>query len=259
MLPKLEPLDEDYGRGPKRQRIMSPPQPQQQQHYLQPGGAGYGARTDSPLPPGTDLASLTSLLNPSILRTASASANFRPSATPPPSSSTPSQWGSYPSAGTTQASTPFPAPAGVGNANGLSNPSLASALANLDPKLLASFTSAAQATSDAAARLEARKADAHALAAYEHHREHFSVELRNADIARYRPGAAALIHDAMPLRCKQCSNRYLDSPAGKERLARDLDRHLRISRRYTEGIGAQRAVGRNWFATEEVSFSLPLP
>ena len=189
------------------------------------------------------LASLTSLLNPNIIRTASAQ-GMQPVATPPTN---------FTSIASSQVPTPvqsnaiFPAAS-----NGATDPALVNALANLDPKLLATFNSAAQATQDAQATAASKEANARAIAAYEHHRLHFRIQLQNSDIARYRIGSSALIHEALPLSCKQCGNRYLDSPQGKDRLAKDLDRHLRISRRYNEGVGAQRAVGRSWFVVEEV-------
>lgn len=188
------------------------------------------------------LASLTSLLNPNIIRTASAQ-GVHPIGTPPTA---------FASLTSSQVPTPVQSNATLPSASGTTDPALVSALANLDPKLLATFSSAAQATQEAQINAAGKEANARALAAYEHHRLHFRVQLQNSDIARYRPGSAALVHEALPLGCKQCGNRYLDSPQGKDRLAKDLDRHLRISRRYNEGIGAQRAVGRSWFVLEEV-------
>lgn len=204
-----------------------------------------GLRAATPLSDhgNPQLASLTSLLNPNIIRTASAQ-GMHPTGTPPTA---------FASLASSQVPTPVPSNASLPTSTNPTDPALVSALANLDPKLLATFNSAAQATQDAQMTAANKEANARALAAYEHHRLHFRVLLQNSDISRYRPGSSALIHEALPLGCKQCGNRYLDSPQGKDRLAKDLDRHLRISRRYNEGIGAQRAVGRSWFVIEEVS------
>ena len=132
------------------------------------------------------------------------------------------------------------------------NPDYPNSLANLDIGLLSSLALAAKADKDAATTVQNKAHNDAALNVYEQHRMHYYVRLQNNDIARYRPGSHALLYDAMPLRCKQCGSRYLDCPLGKDRLDKDLDRHLRISRRYTEGTGAQRVVGRSWFVEEEV-------
>ena len=229
VVPKLEPVDDGANRSAKRQRLMSPAQ---------------GMRGATPLGEqgNPQLASLTSLLHPNIMRTASAQ-GMHSIGTPPTN---------FASIASSQVPTPVPSNAVLPGVAGATDPALVSALANLDPKLLATFNSAAQATQDAQVTAATKEVNARAIAAYEHHRLHFRIQLQNSDIARYRPGSSALIHEALPLSCKQCGNRYLDSPQGKDRLAKDLDRHLRISRRYNEGIGAQRAVGRSWFVIEEV-------
>jgi pre-mRNA cleavage complex 2 protein Pcf11 len=198
-------------RGGKRQRLMSP---------TQPNFPSRGAP-----PPGVfDLAALTSRLNPDIIRTASAQGT-RASATPPPVG--------------TPASGLQPPPAHL-PANPLSKLANSSLPGSATPPTIA--TNIAQF----------KMLNENAFGAYEHHCVHFTVQLQSSDIARYRPGAHALLYDAMPLRCGQCGNRYLDCPLGKERLDRDLDRHLRISRRYTESTGAQRGIARSWFTVEEV-------
>ena len=212
-------------RGKKRQRLMSPPPPMR----------------SSPQPPSLflpnpSLASLASTLNPNIIRAASAQ-GMRRDVTPPlivPS----------------QLPVPLLAPVPI-SSQPLSI--VAKSLQDLESGISSTLAEGTAANNAAAAATAQHRAynDA-ALDAYERHRCHFHVRLQNNDIARYRPGSHALLYEAMPLRCKQCGNRYLDCPLGKERLDKDLDRHLRISRRYTEGVGAQRAVGRSWFATEEV-------
>lgn len=193
---------------------MSPTQQQQPQQQ-------YPLRGASPSTGGFDLAALASRLNPDIIRTASAQGS-RSSVTPPPSGGLP--------------------PAGLGLP---ANP-----MSKLATSSLPGTATPPPAMPDAAAQAQA--INDNAFAAYEHHRIHFTVQLQSSDIARYRPGSHALVYDALPLRCGQCGNRYLDCPLGKERLDRDLDRHLRISRRYTEGVGAQRGIARAWFTLEEV-------
>lgn len=211
-----DPSRSDAGhRGGKRQRLMSPSQPQHpaQQHYPLRGTPPPGA--------GFDLAALASKLNPDIIRTASAQ-GLRASVTPAPSGGLPPLGGGAP-------------------ANPVSRLATSTLPGAETPPLLANGANQMQAINDSA------------FAAYEHHRIHFTVQLQSSDIARYRPGSQALVYDALPLRCGQCGNRYLDCPLGKERLDRDLDRHLRISKRYTEGSGAQRGIARAWFTMEEVS------
>ncbi|CAD6578307.1 MAG: Arginase, catabolizes arginine to ornithine and urea [Cyphobasidiales sp. Tagirdzhanova-0007] len=166
--------------------------------------------------PNASLSSLTSLLKPNILRAASAQA-MRASATPPP----PPQL--HPPIVAPIPTTPVP------------NPDYPNSLANLDIGLLSSLALAAKADKDAATTVQNKAHNDAALNVYEQHRMHYYVRLQNNDIAR----------------CKQCGSRYLDCPLGKDRLDKDLDRHLRISRRYTEGTGAQRVVGRSWFVEEE--------
>lgn len=271
-VPKIEGVDEG-GRSTKRQRLISPPPPP--------------AQLLSPPQTHATLAGLTSLLNPDLIRSASAQA-FRASATPPvplqafpPNHPYPQQGAPIPLPpsllGRHSSSTPQPVPAPIplvspvpmtaippsllprtsiagGGAAGIPP------LGALDSSLLSSLASATAAGGGGAAPssaaseaiAQARVINERALHAYEQHRMHFSVRLQNSDVARYRPGSHALLYEAMPLRCKQCGNRYLDCPLGKDRLDKDLDRHLRISRRYTEGVGAQRGVGRSWFTLEEV-------
>lgn len=182
----------------------------------------FPPRGVSPSAGGFDLAALASRLNPDIIRTASAQGS-RSSVTPPPSGTLP--------------------PPGAGlPVNPMSRLATSSLPGTATPPVIPDATLQAKAIND------------NAFAAYEHHRIHFTVQLQSSDIARYRPGSHALLYDAMPLRCGQCGNRYLDCPLGKERLDRDLDRHLRISRRYTEGVGAQRGIARAWFTLEEVNY-----
>lgn len=236
-VPKIEAQDESLDmRGGKRQRLMSP-------SAFGQHGTPPPASTPFLGASASDLASLTSLLNPDIIRTASAQA-YRQSATPPPSNM------------------PKPVPvAGPPNQGGA-----APGLLNFDPALLSSLASAAAAIKTSASNSPApgvplpaaiaaaannKAINERVLGQYEQHRLHFKVNLHNSEIARYRPGCSALLHEAMPLRCNQCGNRYLDNPLGKERLDKDLDRHLRISRRYTDGIGGQRHIARSWFASEE--------
>lgn len=184
----------------------------------------FSARGNSPSASGFDLAALASRLNPDIIRTASAQGS-RSSVTPPPSTGLPPPGANLP----------------MNPMSRLANSSLpGSATPPVVPPILPDPVSQAKAINE------------DAFAAYEHHRIHFTVQLQSSDIARYRPGCHALLYDAMPLRCGQCGNRYLDCPLGKERLDRDLDRHLRISKRYTEGVGAQRGIARAWFTLEEV-------
>lgn len=258
VVPKLEAQDDSLDvRGGKRQRLMSP------SNYS--GARGTPPPSTAPMPflgaSASDLASLTSLLNPDIIRTASAQ-GARPSATPP------------------LASTPIPMPVPIHaqpshqqqqqqqlHPQGQVPPSVSAPLLNLDPNLLSSLANAtakgsatnspvpgaARVSGGATATSAANKAiNERVLGQYEQHRLHFRVNLHNSEIARYRPGCSALLHEAMPLRCNQCGNRYLDSPLGKERLNKDLDRHLRISKRYNEGIGGQRHIARSWFSSEEV-------
>lgn len=210
------PKRENDHRDGKRPRLMSPAQQQVQQ---------YPNRGTPPLGSGFDLAALASRLNPDIIRTASAQGN-RASVTPPPSAAFP------------------PGPAAGLPMNPVTRLANASLPGTATPPSVPAPVPA-----------QADILNANAFAAYEHHRIHFTVQLQSSDIARYRPGEHALLYDAMPLRCGQCGNRYLDCPLGRERLDRDLDRHLRISKRYTEGVGAQRGIARAWFTLEEVGTS----
>lgn len=252
---KQEQHNGDDQRGKKRQRLMSPPPPvrstpppPEQSLFPMPPSHIIAPPPPALAPPNINLASLSSLLNPDVLRSASAQ-GLRTANGTPVLQQTPH----------IQAPRPMQAPTS----------SLAQALAGLDSSLLSTFGQAGAppvntdptssnptpapaipAISEQAARDESINESA--LIAYEQHRLHFVVRLHNSEIVRYRPGSSALLYEAMPLRCKQCGNRYLDCPLGKERLDKDLDRHLRITRRYTEGVGAQRAVGRSWFTDEEV-------
>lgn len=198
---------------------MSPPM----QHQLPKREISPPSSAFPSLGSTADLAALASRLNPDIIRTASAQ-GARLSASPPPN--LPTSGHALHLSGSVTATSPL-----ANFSQGAPNPPTA-------------------VPTDNSAQLKAIDDNAHA--AYEHHRLHYTVQLQSGDIARYRPGAHALLYEAMPLRCQQCGNRYLDCPLGKERLDKDLDRHVRISRRYTEGTGAQRGIARAWFTLEEV-------
>jgi hypothetical protein len=201
------------------------------------------ARTLSPNSTAMPMAALGSLMHPDILRSASSQA-MRMSATPQPVVA-PIPLPPFMAQHVPQAAPPIVAPV----------PSMPA----LDANLLSSLATAPPIpTAAEAVQAQEKAANERALGAYDQHRMHYHVRLLNSDVARYRPGSHALLYEAMPLRCKQCGNRYLDCPSGNNRLAKDLDRHLRISRRYNDGVGAQRAVGRSWFAMEEVSHSMQL-
>lgn len=221
-LAKISPKKAGHGNSPKNETDH---RGGKRQRLMSPSQQQqYPPRGTPPLSSGFDLAALASRLNPDIIRTASAQGS-RSSVTPPPSSGLPSGAG-------------LP----MNPMSRLSNSTLPG---TATPPVMP------------AGPAQADIMNANAFAAYEHHRVHFTVQLQSSDIARYRPGSQALLYDAMPLRCGQCGNRYLDCPLGKERLDRDLDRHLRISRRYTEGVGAQRGIARAWFTVEEVSSESP--
>lgn len=219
-LVKISPKEANQVTSPKREHDYREGN-KRQRLMSPPQHQQYPSRDNTPLGSGFDLAALASRLNPDIIRTASAQGG-RASVTPPPSAG-------------------FHAPGAGLPLNPLTRLANSSLPGTATPPGLP----AGPAQSDIA--------NANAFAAYEHHRVHFTVQLQSSDIARYRPGSQALLYDAMPLKCGQCGNRYLDCPLGRERLDRDLDRHLRISRRYTEGVGAQRGIARAWFTLEEVS------
>lgn len=219
-LAKISPKKANQVTSPKREHDYREGN-KRQRLMSPPQHQQYPSRDNTPLGSGFDLAALASRLNPDIIRTASAQGG-RASVTPPPS-------------------------AGF-HASGAGLP-----LNPLTRLANSSLPGTATPPGLPAGPAQPDIANANAFAAYEHHRVHFTVQLQSSDIARYRPGSQALLYDAMPLKCGQCGNRYLDCPLGRERLHRDLDRHLRISRRYTEGVGAQRGIARAWFTLEEVS------
>lgn len=230
--------DNELSRERKRPRLISPPPPNMMSPPLPSVLDSIMGTSAPPAPrqqlavpqpmmhlPAGDLATLSQLLNPDILRSASAQSHLPRSNTvsPPPSIlNTPLQ--SYSHTQTNHNySNSYDAP-----------PHMRPAPVPVDPQIALD-----------------KAANEAAVAGYEDHRMHFYVPLVNSDIARYRPGSSALLYEALPLRCKQCGSRYLDCPLGKRRFARDLDRHLRITKRYNDGI--QRGIGRNWFVAEDVS------
>lgn len=174
-----------------------------------------------PVPLG-DLASLTQLLNSDIIRSASAQGALGPRR-----SQSPSENNSF-------NGTPMPMHAQPRGASKLQQE-----VTFRDDVLLAAKKAA---TTDAIGRYDTQVME-------------FHVALQNSDISRYRPGSSSLLYEAMPVRCKQCGNRYLDCPLGKERFERDLDRHLRLQKRYNDGVS--RGAGRSWFVNEDVSQRYP--
>lgn len=64
-----------------------------------------------------------------------------------------------------------------------------------------------------------------------------------------------MLYDALPLQCKQCGARYLDSAMGKKAMDAHLDWHFKHKKRLRE---ATRKQTRSWFASEDVSLWLLL-
>lgn len=133
------------------------------------------------------------------------------------------------------------------------NPSaIASALAGVDPNLLAQLSGVLGGAPKSGTPEVADEATLK-LKEYDDALVALDVQLTTAAITAPRPEALSFLYDRFPLQCQQCGLRFFETPSGRRQMDAHIDWHFRHRRRVREG--AQRTHGRSWLVAERTWLS----